>query len=119
MMQKPIFVPFSPFSSPLFQPYSVLRASSSPPISLSQLQRFSKPGLPGSFSLSLSSPCNTCADPAPGYRHTPPFVLAAPDAARPVREMLSNTFMLIGPPIFKGRIKLNAHVGSLAAASLP
>jgi hypothetical protein len=28
-------------------------------------------------------------------------VLAAPDAAWPVREMLSNTFTLIGPPTFK------------------
>jgi hypothetical protein len=94
MTQKPIFVPLPPFCSPL------LRTFFSRPISLSQLQRFSSPDCQTRFPF-VPPPCNTCADPIPGYRHPPPFVLAAPDAARPVREMLSNTFTLIGPPTFK------------------
>jgi hypothetical protein len=102
MTQKPIFVPslrsllHSSFSILSFPSYIALAAAT-----------FLKPGLPDSFSLSPSLPLS----PLPvthalillqvAATHPSPFVLAAPDAARPAREMLSNTFTLIGPPTFK------------------
>ena len=80
---------------------------------------FLKSGLPDSFSHSRSLPSpllpvTLALILLPVYRHPPPFVLATPDAVGqcercsviPSRSLATH---------FQGRIKLNAHVGSLGS----